>query len=202
MLPGILYTAEPGLVIGFHGCDQEVRDSVLAGDEMLRKSVNAYDWLGNGYYFWQNNFERALEFARYPPGKQPCERPAVLGAILNLGNCLDLTDKKCLISLEESFHELRLSTRITGKVLPGNKPAADSGELLLRYLDCSVFEYLHVVTEREKGLPYDSVRGIFVEGKPVFDGAGIYDKTHVQICIRNPNCILGFFLPREAASWP
>lgn len=44
---------------------------------------------------------------------------------------------------------------------------------------------------------FDSTRGVFTEGGPVFPGAGILEKSHIQICIRNPNCIKGFFLPRK-----
>jgi hypothetical protein len=44
---------------------------------------------------------------------------------------------------------------------------------------------------------FDSTRGVFTEGGPVFEGAGLFEKSHIQICIRNPNCILGFFLPRK-----
>jgi hypothetical protein len=44
---------------------------------------------------------------------------------------------------------------------------------------------------------FDSTRGAFIEGGPIYEGAGIYEKTHIQICIRNLNCIKGFFLPRK-----
>jgi len=197
-----LYTAEPGLVIGFHGCDQRLRDAVVAGKEVLWKSENSYDWLGHGFYFWQNNYERAIEFARYPPGKQVCERPAVLGAILNLGNCLDLMDKRCLVAVKEAYEGHSMSRFLEDRKLSSNRRMGDSNDLLMRNLDCEVLEYLHAKMESDNSPPYDSVRGVFVEGKPIFEGAGIYDKTHAQICIRNPNCILGFFLPRERAHWP
>lgn len=44
---------------------------------------------------------------------------------------------------------------------------------------------------------FDTTRGIFTEGGPAFEGAGIQMKNHIQICIRNLNCIKGFFIPRE-----
>ncbi|WP_341843504.1 hypothetical protein [Chitinophaga caseinilytica] len=197
-----LYTAEPGLIIGFHGCDQFVRDAVASGRDVLWKSENEYDWLGHGYYFWQNNFERAFEFASHPPGKPVSERPAVLGAVLSLGNCLDLTDKKCIKVVEDIYREFSLTRFIEDKTLSTNKSIGASPDLLLRNLDCEVLEFLHAKMKRENVPPYDSVRGVFVEGKPIFEGAGIYDKTHAQICIRNPNCILGYFVPRERVAWP
>ncbi|MEI9921409.1 MAG: hypothetical protein WDO14_21880 [Bacteroidota bacterium] len=44
---------------------------------------------------------------------------------------------------------------------------------------------------------FDSVHGAFLEGGEAFPGAGISAKGHIQICIRNPNCIKGFFTKRE-----
>ena len=44
---------------------------------------------------------------------------------------------------------------------------------------------------------FDSTRAVFIEGGPAFEGAGLFERTHIQICIRNPNCIQGFFMPRE-----
>ena len=43
---------------------------------------------------------------------------------------------------------------------------------------------------------FDSTRGAFYEGGPAFTGAGISKKSHIQVCIRNRNCIKGFFIPR------
>lgn len=169
---------------------------------MLRESRNPYDWLGYGIYFWQNNYERAWEFAQYPPGKPKLTRPSVLGAVLDLGNCLDLVDKKHLEMVKVAF--TYRSSKENEREAPSqkNKPAANSSDLLLRYLDCSVMEDLHTMQNDFQQTPYDSVRGVFVEGKPVYEGAGIYDKTHVQICIRNPNCVRGYFCPRERIRWP
>ncbi|GAA3912214.1 hypothetical protein [Chitinophaga oryziterrae] len=48
---------------------------------------------------------------------------------------------------------------------------------------------------------FDSVRGAFMEGGPAFKGSGISKKSHVQIAVRNPNCIKGFFLPRREVNY-
>jgi hypothetical protein len=64
-----MYSARPGLLIGFHGCETELRNDVIAGNRALNASKNTHDWLGNGIYFWENNYERALDFAMNPPGK-------------------------------------------------------------------------------------------------------------------------------------
>ena len=78
---------------------------------------------------------------------------------------------------------------------------------LKRELDCAVIEFmndrifaLHQKTAKDGQSSiklFDSVRGAFMEGGEAFPGSGIQQKSHIQICIRNPNCILGFFLPRK-----
>ncbi len=50
--------------------------------------------------------------------------------------------------------------------------------------------------------PFDTIRGIFTEGGPAYKGAGIQTKNHIQVCIRNLNCIKGFFIPRQEIDFP
>jgi hypothetical protein len=197
-----MYPAKPGLLIVFHGCDEAVRDEVIAGVRTLNPSQNKYDWLGNGIYFWENNYERALDFASNPPGNRKISSPAVLGAVIDLQNCLDLLDSAHLRHVKEAYDELILSAQIFGKEIPINKRTKDSNELLIRELDCAVIETLHYDRALHKLRPFDSVRGVFTEGKELYPGAGFRDKNHIQICIRNPNCIKGYFLPRRETRWP
>lgn len=89
-----LYTKRSNLIIGFHGCDQSVVDKVITGKEDLLASKNDYDWLGNGIYFWENKEDRALEWAVELSKRKSSsiKTPAVIGAIIDLGFCFDLTD--------------------------------------------------------------------------------------------------------------
>lgn len=73
----------------------------------------------------------------------------------------------------------------------------NSNDLLLRNLDCAVFETLHKFRSDNDEQPYDSVRGVFWEGGELYPNAGFREKDHIQLCIRNPNCIKGFFYPRK-----
>lgn len=41
------------------------------------------------------------------------------------------------------------------------------------------------------------MKGVFWEGVELYPDAGFREKNHIQICVRNPNCIKGFFLPRK-----
>ena len=81
-----MYSKLPNLVIGFHGCDKTVYDEVIKNRKPLLASNNKYDWLGNGIYFWEQNYNRALDWAKSNPKiKEPC----VVGAIIDLGNCFN-----------------------------------------------------------------------------------------------------------------
>ena len=196
-----MYSSRPGLLIGYHGCDEAVRDAIVADKAMLRASRNKYDWLGAGYYFWEDNYARALDFATHPPGKKQITRPAVLGAVIELGNCLDLMNMDHILMVKDSFYNLRAIFEMNKGQLPANRNIGTSNDILLRELDCAVIENLHMQRAFKNKKAFDSVRGLFVEGQPVYEGAGFHDKNHIQICIRNPNCIKGFFKPREEAHW-
>src|SRR5438270_517513 len=82
------------IVVAYHGCDAAVAARVLVGKAGLTFSANSYDWLGKGIYFWEHGPQRAYEWAleRARLSKAKVNKPAVLGAKINLGVCLDLLD--------------------------------------------------------------------------------------------------------------
>lgn len=198
-----MYSRRTGFVLGFHGCDREIRDSIVSKKGVLLKpSENIYDWLGHGAYFWENNHERAFKFAEElkgnpPKGKQNLiHEPAVLGAIIDLGHCLDLLDSKYLEVLKESYYFLCAMSNKFGLELPRNI-ISQTGELLRRNLDCAVIETAHAINRELKKPEYDSVRGVFLEGDDLYKNAGFKEKNHIQIAIRNQTCIKGFFIPQD-----
>jgi len=81
-------------VIAYHGCDEEVARKVLQGGTDLSPSRNDYDWLGAGIYFWEQGPRRAYEFALEESKRAATKikNPAVVGAYIYLGTCLDLLD--------------------------------------------------------------------------------------------------------------
>ena len=192
-----MYSKLPNLVLGFHGCDIETYKKVIIDREPLQKSMNNYDWLGNGIYFWEQNYERASEWAksRAANPKSKIQTPAVIGAIIDLGYCLNLTDYASTAILKRGYEMLSVRCEILGKPLPENHSIGNSGEILIRDLDCAVIEQIHYYNKSQKLPCYDSVRGIFNEGNRVYPGSEFYEKTHVQLCIVNPNCIKGYFSP-------
>ena len=190
-----MYEKLPNLVLGFHGCERAVRDAVVAGEAHLRPSTNDYDWLGGGVYFWEQNHDRAMRWA-----EEHASEPAVIGAVVDLGNCLNLTDSYHIRLVQDEYAYLRDDLSRLGVALPTNTLTSD---LLLRRLDCAVIEHLHERIRKSIASggatipPFDSARGLFSEGEPVYENAGFRENTHVQICVRNPNCIKGCFIPME-----
>jgi len=191
-----LHRLSTAFVLGYHGCDRKVGERLLRGDP-FQPSNNEYDWLGPGIYFWESNPERGLDFARETALRRPASLrdPFVVGAVLDLGLCLDLTTTAGIKWVRVAYDNLAENAAATGRVsLPAN-----SADGLRRNLDCAVIRHLHGILMAE-GLPaVDSVRGVFTEGKPIYPGAGFDEKTHIQIVIRNQNCIKGVFrVPAEA----
>jgi hypothetical protein len=200
-----MYTTKTGLILGFHGCDESIVDNILLGKEDLKQSDNTYDWLGHGIYFWENSPSRALEFARFlrdhpQKAKNPIKTPAVIGAVIDLGYCLDFTDYANLQLLKDGYDLLMTAISKSGIKL-ANKPIGENRDLLLRDLDCAVIETLHSLRSPNSELrSFDSVRGVFWEGDDIYPNAGFKEKNHIQICIRNKNCIKGYFAPRQINS--
>lgn len=166
-----MYSNLPNLIIGFHGCDMTTYKNVLYKHERLLASHNSYDWLGNGIYFWENSLDRAEEWAVSYCNRYNKKHPA------------------------ENQKEPAVIGAVIGKPLPVNKNPEGSRDLLLRELDCAVIERIHQYNRENNVRAYDSVRGVFIEGNPVYEDSGIMEKTHTQLCIINPNCIKGYFMP-------
>lgn len=170
------------LVFGFHGTDPAFARRLVSGDVPVADwspSANEYDWLGHGIYFWEYAPDRAKAWA---------SKGGVVGAIIRLGECLDLTEityTDLLASAYENFAERR---RRHKKGMPQN-----TGKR--RDLDCAVINYLARQMRRESGTTLQTVRAPFVEGEPVYAGSAILRESHVQVAVRDPSCILGVFRP-------
>ncbi len=183
----------PQIIFGYHGCDESTLRMVLEGGD-LKPSVNAYDWLGHGIYFWEKSANRALRWAqqmtRIPASA--IQKPAVIGAVINLGDCLDLADPESAELVSFGYRDFVGRCKANGETLPRNT----GSESKARFLDCAVINHLHELREAAGETPFDSVRGFFNEGVPVYPTAGLRTLDYVQICVRNMACITGFFRPR------
>ena len=185
-------------VLGFHGCDLDVARRLVLREDHFRRSENSYDWLGHGIYFWLENPVRACEWAQRSAEHGRIQRPAVVGAVIDLGNCLDLTTSAGIEMVRAGYEALKQVHEARGQPLPENQRRDEKDDdRLIRRLDCAVINMTCRLLE-DKGTPVDTVKGMFTEGDWAFEGACIKSHTHTQIAVRNPDCIRGvFFPPRE-----
>jgi len=189
-----LHELTASFVLGYHGCDRSVAESLIAGAE-FRHEGNQWDWLGSGIYFWESNPLRGLEYAhelKANPQKTKgfVVEPAVVGAVIDLGLCLDLTSSTGIRALAASHESFVRLCRIEGRAIPTNKGGPDR---LVRNLDCAVINHLHAVRIAAKLPTFDTVKGVFQEGAAIYQDAGFREKTHIQVCVRNLDCIKGVF---------
>lgn len=192
--PWALYQRQPSFVLGFHGTDRAVvNDAVSRKIKHLKKSEDTTEWLGHGVYFWENDPARAIEWAKNGKTRGSITTPDAVGAVIDLGFCLDLTTMTGLKEVADAYATLHDTYLLAGMALPQNTVGPDK---VKRELDCAVIQALHNYRAKEGLDPYDSVRAPFPEDKPLFDASGFRRRNHIQICIIKPEkCIKGYFRP-------
>ena len=186
------------IVIGFHGCDHSTATRITSGSQDFVAKQKSYHWLGQGIYFWEDSPARAWQWASDAFKKKELEKPAVVGAVIDLGRCLNLVDPSALALVKETYDKYLALCEMAGQ-----KPKQNTGpELRARVLDCEVFNTLHRLRADAAEEPFDTVRAFFTEGAPLYEGSGLRTQDHIQICIRNPAQIIGCFFPRGADAKP
>lgn len=186
-------TLSNAVVLAYHGCRKAVAESVLSGGEGLKESNKPYDWLGSGIYFWEADPLRGFEWAQQKYG----DDAAVIGAALHLGRCLNLMPRQSASLLRGAYESLSEFYGALGQAMPVNQNGNNA-------LDCMVINALHgyrdklYLKDKEHNRPFDTVRGLYLEGSGIFPGSMLQDKTHIQICVRNTRVIKGYFrVPEE-----
>lgn len=187
-------------VVGYHGCDASLTKKVLLGDEVLIPSKNAYDWLGEGSYFWEHGPARAMQFAAEESKRKSSKikEPSIVGAYIFLGDCFDLLDVQFTSILEDVYKAFIGDLKARGEPIPENHKARADGTKLFHALDRAVIEFAVKLAEEVENRKFDTVRGAFWEGGPAFKGSEIAKQSHIQIAVRNPECILGYFKPKSS----
>lgn len=191
------YQCNPSFVLGFHGCDESVGEKVLrTQNEHLTPSNNKWDWLGPGIYFWESSPARAMQFCGEAVDKKfltngAIKKPFVIGAVIDLGLCLNLFDSAALNELRVAYKRLAAAFKGSGTDMPKNQ----GKDRAARYRDTLVINALHESRIREGYEPYSTVRGGFPEGRPAYPGAGFSEKAHIQIAVRDPKFIKSYFRP-------
>jgi hypothetical protein len=226
-----LYRSGDHLILGFHGTSKAIVDGVLKDSGRLEAMTTDALWLGPGIYFWEWDLTHAETWANETVSRKNKlsghnDRPAVIGAIIRLGNCFDLTQMSPERDQELSTAHDTVAKSVGSLVNPntGNKflmpvnkdLTKDYGAPLpRRFLDNAVITQMHLMRE-ERALEairngcadeeayatyrLDSIRASFQEGPPIFEGGTLQKRTHVQINVLNHICILGYFEPRRLAT--
>jgi len=134
------------LAVGYHGCDVRVARKVISLKDSLHLSQNPWDWLGHGYYFWEDSYARAKSWAVAESRRRgsKIQRPAVLGAVIDLGNCLNLADAAALRQVKAAHDEYQRLCNSAGIEMAKNRGA----DLRARYLDCAVMESFHQLRQK------------------------------------------------------
>lgn len=134
-----MYQRLPSWVLGFHGTDAATVKRVLnSRTANLRPSNNDYDWLGDGAYFWENDPERAMSYVREKMRRENDERkPAVIGAIIDLGFCMNLVDRPALLELQSAHDDLKEDSELLGFPMPVNQVRTCPGSFVVRWASCA-----------------------------------------------------------------
>lgn len=195
----------PGhLIVAYHGCDITTRDDLVSGRlGTLHQSRNCYDWLGQGMYFFEDDIDRALVFAKNShenPKKMYTRKaigtPAVVGATLCIKHCLDMTTQRGIRSFREALESMTESFTRAGIPMPTNEPAhPEDRDILLRNLDASVVNLIRQARFDTGMEPIQAVRGAFYQGEELAPLSGFRQNSHIQIALRDPSCVVGWFLP-------
>ena len=184
-----MFSTLPGSILAYHGTWKANAERIVHGKgaEHLERSTEDYDWLGSAVYFWENSEARAEDWAQQRhPGHE-----AVVGAVLQLGRCLDLLDQQFINMVELAASDMLAEYERQGNAVPVNT------EFGAHRFDCALVEYiLNAPTEKRYG-KFDSARAAYIEGRRIEDRSAFRRRTHIQIAIYNPNCIKGYFYPQE-----
>lgn len=169
-------------VLAYHGCDPTFAEAMTRGEIDVAEwkvSRNDYDWLGHGIYFWEYAPKRAATWQ---------SKGGVVGAIVQLANCLDLTDTASTQLLADQFSLVQEAYGREALPLPKNKRGCNN-------LDCLMINELAETIRLGRKATIDTVRCPYLEGDPVYQGSKILAESHVQLAVRNVECILGVFRP-------
>jgi hypothetical protein len=179
-------------IVGYHGTRLSVALDIVNRRRTFKFSRNRDDWLGHGIYFWEYAPQQAYWWAERRKRRQGWNEPiAILGSMIRLGFCFDLLDPYNVRYLKEIHGEYRATETAAGRAISENANHH-------KYLDCAVFQYAYAAIESpEDQLTVDSARAVYVptgDEKRIWTRSWISEGAHVQICVRNPACILGTWL--------
>lgn len=172
-------SSQPLRVYGYHGTSQKSAQEII--EHGFDFSTNDYDWLGTGVYFFQDAPARAWAWAktRYP------DSPAVIKSELVLDNCIDLLDITWNPIIRETYAIFVLEYQKANVPLPRQNPESSKAHRL----DCAFFNYIVEKIFASQDETIGSIRAVFNEGDRIYPNSAIFDRSHIQILIRDLSLI-------------
>ena len=167
----------PTEAIGFHGTNKEAVRHLLAGD--IRPSDQHFEWLGTGFYLWQDSPWRAREWAEDRFGPEA----AIVVARVDLDGCLDLLNPAWQAELRDADFELVFERMTEGLPIPVNTDTGNHAR------DAATINF-YCDRVADGGGIIRSVRAVFEEGDPIFEASKIRSQSHVQIAVRDLTAIV------------
>jgi hypothetical protein len=190
-------------VRGFHGTTRSSAHELIKPGVVPKLTSRPGNWLGLGFYFFEENFEMATVWALEQVGLRArlgsFDSPAVLVADLDLTDCLDLCTPKWHGPLEASSQKLERSGRLPQQFGPEfesadgklskvedyslvPKPGIDP---LDHFADSAAINAL-VEDLIASGHPVSCVRAAFTAGRQTFRNSHLFRDTHIQIAVLDP----------------
>lgn len=187
-------------IVGYHGTRLSVALDIVNRRQPFDSPENEGDWLGRGVYFWEYAPRQAEWWADRSRRLRGWDEPvAILGSMIRLGACLDLLDPLNMDVIKRYHRDFCEKRAGIGAPIPANRRNK-------RSLNCAVFEYLYADLE-PPGTPrrfgVDTARGAYVPTaakKRIWAGSWLYEQSHIQVCVRNPACILGTWLHKPSTT--
>lgn len=172
------FVLEPIIVTGYHGSTRKVAQQIV--DDDFVASLNDWDWLGHGVYFWQDAPERAYRWAERRILDLGLQEPAaVVAARIHLNGFVDMLDQRGMTLLQDLARSYQ-------RQHPSSSLANKSGA---NRLDCAVFNFATSMLSW-LGVGVAGYRAACVEGNALTPGSPIFDLSHVQLVVVNREAIL------------
>ncbi len=179
-------------IVAYHGTTVADADKLVNGED-FKNSDKSHEWLGEGVYFWEYAPKQAWWWTK---DHKKNSRPAVVGAMIRLGNCLDLLDPENVRWLKRVYDDIIPKWGAAKLPIPKNMRSRKN-------LDCAILNWIYSQSDTTE-TPIETSRGVYVptdSAKRVWTGSWIYDEAHIQVCVREQQNILALWHVRPDGSY-